>query len=68
MNESPLKLARLLKGLRQADLGKAVDAEESLISKIETGAVRDIPSIVKIKQKISEFMDLPMDFLWPPEK
>ncbi len=68
MNQSPLKLARLLQGIRQVDLSKAIDVDTSIISKIESGAVRDIPSILAVKVKIAEFMGLPVDVLWPPEK
>ena len=54
---TPIKLARLQKGLRQWDLCRELGISESYFSRIETGKVR--PSDQQAK-RIAELLDCPI--------
>lgn len=57
-----LRMARLLKGLSQDDLGILAGVDQSLISRIERGAGGVSESTMK---RISEALEISAEFLFP---
>jgi transcriptional regulator with XRE-family HTH domain len=63
MNE--LKKARFFKGISQARIAKEIGIDAALISKVENDLLRDMPAVRRWKAKIAEFLETPVDELFP---
>jgi len=62
---SGLRLARLLRGLRQQDLSDLAGVDQTLISRLENGNWR---VSARTREKIARALDLPVEALFPNSK
>ena len=63
--KSPLRMARNLRGMSQAELGEAIGRDRSWISRLETG---DVFVSVTEKVRIAQILGLPVDSLFPEDE
>jgi transcriptional regulator with XRE-family HTH domain len=62
--QSPLRMARVLEGLSQSDLGKIVGHSQSWASRLEAGL---ITASITQQLKISQALGIPADVLFREE-
>ena len=65
--QNKLKFVRLVRGIGQEQLAKAVDCDQAIISRIERGVARNTPAIVRTKARIAGFLGLPVEHIFPAE-
>jgi len=62
-----LTMTRILKGVTQGELARAVDISPAMISRLEHGLLRDSPAVRELKRKVSVALSVPVETLFPPE-
>jgi transcriptional regulator with XRE-family HTH domain len=63
-----LKLARLLKGISQAQLAKEAGLDAAILSRLETDSYRETPAVQSWRKKIAEVLATPVETLFPDSK
>lgn len=62
----PLRIIRVQLGLSQDEVAKAVGTNESLISRLENGHLRDTPGTLRLKARVAEFLGVAIEEIFPP--
>lgn len=65
--QSNLKRTRFFKDVSQCELAFEVGCCQSVISKLECGTLRPLPSTEKLKKKVAEFFNSTVEEMFPIE-
>ncbi len=60
-----LRMTRLLRGISQGELARAVDISPAMISRLEHDLLRNSPAVITLKRKVCAVLDVPAESLFP---
>jgi transcriptional regulator with XRE-family HTH domain len=60
-----LKMTRLLRGISQGELARAVDISPAMISRLEHDLLRNSSAVITLKRKVSDALEVPAESLFP---